>query len=219
MKEKFKKLINDQLDNDAANHHANSKENVWEKLDINQQVTPHSSTFWKLLSAILFLLLLIGSTLYFYSNQSSTDNRIDKVIVQEDASQLQKLIKDNKEMASNNNLLNKEIDQLKSQLEILASQNNERIIYKDRIINKNDTIYIKTEPITIYKDIVVTDTIYITELNSNLPELHNIIASKEESSKRQSRQVKFDLRNQATAEVSNETETNKRFLFSTSLKK
>jgi hypothetical protein len=195
MKEKFKKLINDQLDNDAANHHANSMENIWEKLDINQQVAPHASTFWKLLSAILFLLLFIGSILYFYSNQNSTDNRIKKVFVQEDASQLQRLIKDNKEMASNNSLLNKEIDQLKSQLEILASQNNERIIYKDRIINRNDTIYIKTEPITIYKDIVVTDTIYLHE-----PIAEELIASAETETQDERNyrrnSVQFDLRNQ-----------------------
>ena len=114
MKEKYKKLINDQLDNDAANQSANSKNNIWNKLDINQQVVPPASSFWKLLSAVLFLLLLIGSTIYFYGNQSSTDDRIDKGVIQNDSSQLQKLIKDNKEIANNNSQLNQEINQLRS---------------------------------------------------------------------------------------------------------
>lgn len=196
MKENLRNILKNQLDQGASQHSIDNKDIIWDKLDINKPVATTSSKLWQIISAILFLLLLLGTSLHIASDKETNEVNYNNVVMHEKSSELKDLKNHNVKLIDSVALLNEELTQLKKQLELQVPEKNDIIIYRDRIINKTDTVYIKREPITIYKDIVVTDTIYIEEPAAAKELLTNIESETQEERKYRRNVVQFDLRNQ-----------------------
>ena len=208
MNEDFNKKMNQYISKKLESESASSKESIWNRLDINDVVTPPSSRIWKMISAVLLLLLLQVSALYF-CNESNRTNQIPLSVVQDEVlSKSNHLLDENNKLKNNYTLLKDSLIFLKNKLDMQGANNVQSITYKDRLIYKKDTVYIKSDPIIKYKDIIVRDTIYTQE-----PPIEQLMASTEskmtEEKSRRRNVVLFDLRNQVNYNTQNNKEESK----------
>jgi len=205
MKDKFKKLLEDDNSvniNKAAEKAQNS---VWGQLDINKKPTSGFTNVWKGIMALL-ILAVFGLSINYWSSQDSKDN-----LVALDQPQVENIRKDfqyeidrlsrmNKELESKYLLLKDSLDKFPKPKEIFVAHKELQIEYRDKVQLVTDTIYLNPEKTIVYQDKIIRDTVFIEKI-IEVPATQEPIASndvKYEMTETKN-SVQFDLRSQAAA--------------------
>jgi len=218
MNEDFNKKMGQYISKRLESESDSSKELVWNRLNINETVTSSSSKRWALISAILFLLLLLMSGLYFCNKlnserPSNSDEKPVAIIKDNSLRTFDHVVDENKRLKSTLSKLKDSLTLLTNQIDIQESKIEQNIIYKDRLVFQKDTLYIKSEPIIKYKNIIERDTIYLQE-----PPVEQPMASVDpdiiDEKNRRRNVVLFDLRNQVEKDTPSKEESKATITFS-----
>ena len=204
MNNDFRRKMNEQLSKDAESHSGSSKEKIWSRLDINHKVETSSSLLWKVISAILLLLLMSGTACYYY-DKKVTSNLVMPVQIPSasDTLELQMVQQENRKLQKAIMQLNSEMAALKEQIRsVEISEEEAEIRYVEKIVYLSDTVLVRSDPITIYKDVIVRDTLYIPDSILETEPVAGTQSPLQEERIKTSRSVQFDLRNQVKKEPS-----------------
>jgi len=206
MNNDFRNKMNEQLDRDVESLRKSSKEIIWSSLDLYQQSESDSSLIWKIISAILLLLFIAGTSYYFHKLRGTSNSVTPTLIAPtSDSLELQQMAKANQELQKAILQLNSEMAVLKEQLSssVVASAETQ---YVDHVVYKRDTVLVKADPVTIYKDLIVRDTVYINDLIIEREPVADVQSPFLEEKTKTRRSVQFDLRNQVQSESSKSNE-------------
>lgn len=204
MNNDFRRKMNEQLSKDAESHSGSSKEKIWSRLDINHKVETSSSLLWKVISAILLLLLMSGTACYYY-DKKVTSNLVMPVQIPSasDTLELQMVQQENRKLQKAIMQLNSEMAALKEQIRsVEISEEEAEIRYVEKVVYLSDTVLVRSDPITIYKDVIVRDTLYIPDSILETEPVAGTQSPLQEERIKTSRSVQFDLRNQVKKEPS-----------------
>ena len=204
MNNDFRRKMNEQLSKDAESHSGSSKEKIWSRLDINHKVETSSSLLWKVISAILLLLLMSGTACYYY-DKKVTSNLVMPVQIPSasDTLELQMVQQENRKLQKAIMQLNSEMATLKEQIRsVEISEEEAEIRYVEKVVYLSDTVLVRSDPITIYKDVIVRDTLYIPDSILETEPVAGTQSPLQEERIKTSRSVQFDLRNQVKKEPS-----------------
>lgn len=204
MNNDFRRKMNEQLSKDAESRSGSSKEKIWSRLDINHKVETSSSLLWKVISAILLLLLMSGTACYYY-DKKVTSNLVMPVQIPSapDTLELQMVQQENRKLQKAIMQLNSEMAALKEQIRsVEISEEEAEIRYVEKVVYLSDTVLVRSDPITIYKDVIVRDTLYIPDSILETEPVAGTQLPLQEERIKTSRSVQFDLRNQVKKEPS-----------------
>ena len=204
MNNDFRRKMNEQLSKDAESRSGSSKEKIWSRLDINHKVETSSSLLWKVISAILLLLLMSGTACYYY-DKKVTSNLVMPVQIPSasDTLELQMVQQENRKLQKAIMQLNSEMATLKEQIRsVEISEEEAEIRYVEKVVYLSDTVLVRSDPITIYKDVIVRDTLYIPDSILETEPVAGTQSPLQEERIKTSRSVQFDLRNQVKKEPS-----------------
>ncbi len=204
MNNDFRRKMNEQLSKDAESRSGSSKEKIWSRLDINHKVETSSSLLWKVISAILLLLLMSGTACYYY-DKKVTSNLVMPVQIPSasDTLELQMVQQENRKLQKAIMQLNSEMAALKEQIRsVEISEEEAEIRYVEKVVYLSDTVLVRSDPITIYKDVIVRDTLYIPDSILETEPVAGTQSPLQEERIKTSRSVQFDLRNQVKKEPS-----------------
>jgi len=205
MKDKFKKLLEDDNSEDINNAAEESKNKVWSQLDINKKPTSGFTNIWKGIMALLILAVL-GLSINIWLNKDSKNNLVayDQLQIENIRNEFQhkidRLSLVNKEWESKYILLEDSIDESAKSQNLIMANKKLQIEYRDKIQLIKDTIYLKPEKLIVYQDKIIRDTVFIEKI-IEVPVTQEPIASNDVKYEMvdTKNSVQFDLRSQAAA--------------------